>query len=540
MKTYWFFAILLLILCGCSVFLGCDCGDDDDPSTSSGQADDDDDDDDDDDNDDDDNNNVVEKRLYIFDDTAPFPWGGWMGEPDPGGGKQLDIMNPNAYEGVYAVRAYIDGSNLWDGIWVRVHDLWEGPGTDWRGASKLCYAIKAEPNETVKIIWMQDNQTLQDCASRYVTGDGEWHEFCEPLDECSGLESVQNVFGFSTNTGEQEIYFDEIYVVFLRPVETPAKVTIKTSAGPKYKLMVDGDPFFVKGFGQNWWDWQDSTFPIYPHMAADFDLVVAASGNTVRNWSVSNMTFQTLDLMHEKGLHLLAMLWMLRGEEADGMQIPDYTNPVYRQAVRRTALNFVECFKDHPAVLAWLFGNEVFHFMQPVEETTVEQNREGFAILLGEIAADVHGVDPNHPISTVGVCAEYLELVVDHAPSLDFWGSNAYECIKDVVNDATTAGWDGPILFTEFGPLGWWEYSGDWCNDYSDEEQAEDIRLHYENFIAGQCDVVLGGSAFAWYDKIDPDAPCYGWGMIEDDESRMPKPQYGVLAEVYSTPTPCE
>jgi len=541
MKGLLLIAFLAMLCLGLGSVLSCGDDDDDDSGGGDDATDDDSSNDDiaDDDSTDDDtgdDDTVVEKRLYIFDDTAPFPWSGWMGDPNPGGGKQVDIMNPNAYEGVYSVHVYIDGSNLWDGVWARVHDWWDAPGTDWRGASEICYTIKAELNETVKVIWMEDNQTGIDCASRYVTGDGEWHEFCEPVDGCPGLESVQNVFGFTTNTGEQDIYFDEIYVVFLRPVETPANVTIETSAGPQHQMMVDGDPFFVKGFGHNWWNWKDDIFSIYPHLADDFDLMVDASGNTVRNWSVTNMTFQTLDLMREKGLYLLAMLWMLQGDEA----VVDYTDLTYRQAVRRTALNFVECFKDHPAVLAWLFGNEVFNSLQPVEDATVEQNREGFAQLLGEIATEIHESDPNHPVGHAGVCAEYVELVVEYAPSLDFWGSNAYECIDAVVNDAQTAGWEGPILFTEFGPVGWWEFPGDWCTDYSDEAQAADIRSHYEDYIAGQCELVLGGSAFAWYDKIDPDAPCDGWGIIEDDEGRAPKPQYLTLSEVYSNPTPCE
>lgn len=450
------------------------------------------------------------QEFFIYDDLVRFAWGGSMD------GKNIDLNSTeNPYDGVYAMRIDIDETDWWNEISIQA----ELPGLDLRGASAICFATWIELGSMVSWTWMDG------CGNKYgISGDGEWYYECQPIRKCPNLASIHDIFGFRM-TGPGTILIDEISIRFPRPDDEPTEVVIENTDECNYQLSVNGDEYFIKGFGYDSIDesWYET----------DFGLVAAASGNTLRNWGASQFTFSTLDQMLDHGLHLLAGFWLFRGDECDTCPTPDYTDPVYRQAVERAVTNFVECYKDHPAILAWLPGNEVWDNLSEDEN---DPNKKAFVSLLNDLAVQIHKIDANHPVGTAGVCHHPLvDLAID-APDIDFYGANAYGCISEVMQEALNAGWDRPIVYTEYGCDGWWERD-DWFDEsYGDEEKADDYAARYREYIAGQRGLVLGGAAFAWIDRLDPGQSLPGWGIVNDDRSF--RPQYERLSEAYSEPLP--
>lgn len=105
---------------------------------------------------------------------------------------------------------------------------------------------------------------------------------------------------------------------------------------------------------------------------------------------------------------------------------------------------------------------------------------------------------------------------------MDIYGSNAFGDIGSVIDNYSQSSYDKPLLFQEYGCLGWWET--DWSN-YTNEERAQDYLIHW-NTLKGES---LGGYAFTWQDKSENGY--HGWGIVDSD--RSPRPQFNMLTGHY-------
>ncbi len=465
------------------------------------------------------NTSVVYKRLFLYDDIHAFPWSGFMGSPSAGGGKTINfdcVENPRG--GVYCVKVVITGENDWDGIWMQNSaSNWDGPGVDFSGCVRCEFSVRGTANENIQIVMFDDQ------VSRTVTLNESWHDMTiEGLSEYD-LSSVNNIFGFTIDASrEVQIYFDEIKLVFPRSGDIPSAVSIQGNlANRNFQLLVDDEEWFVRGFGYNSVD--ESCYE------RDFQLVKNACGNTIRTWGQGDISFSALDEMHGAGLKVLAGYWILTGSEWPDSPPRDYTDSVYRQAVEYSLTNFIECYKDHPAILGWIAGNEVFEFLQP----DTQENKTAFAEFLNEQCMNIHAVDPNHPAGYAAAGLNPVESIIQHAPSLDIYCCNSYEGAEQVIADYPGWDYDRPLLFTEYGCDGWW--ATEW-SQYDDCERAQDYAIRWTEGISAAKGLTIGGCAFAWLNKMDPGAPEEGWGIMSKDRNK--KLQYYAVEQAYCNMRP--
>jgi hypothetical protein len=209
--------------------------------------------------------------------------------------------------------------------------------------------------------------------------------------------------------------------------EGPAVVTMKTVKKGEYQLLVDGEPFYIKGAGWN------------RHM----EDVGPLGGNVIRTWSTDNLG-AVLDEAEKNGLMVIAGLWI--PHERHGF---DYSNS---GAVSKSMNEFrsaVMKYKDHPALLMWGVGNEY----------NISWKSQRVWTFVNDVSKMIHEVDGNHPVVSVLSGAEPKEvaLLIKHCPAVDIYGLNGYGGLEYYLNNLKKSGWSKPYIVTEWGPVGHWE-----------------------------------------------------------------------------------
>ena len=255
----------------------------------------------------------------------------------------------------------------------------------------------------------------------------------------------------------------------------PVKVEVVGKKGA-FQLLRGGEPYVVKGAG-----------------AAGMDLVTVAArgGNSVRTWGVEGAQ-ATLDAAQHHGLTVSLTLPVVA--ERFGF---DYDNAEQVAAQRRRIEAIVRRYRDHPALLAWIIGNELdFDHTNPKVFNAVD-----------ELSRRIHELDPNHPTTTTisRVNPDLVRAVRARAPDLDFLSLQLYGALAALPRYAGRLLSDTPILVSEWGPLGFWEVGKTAWGAPLEQNSAEKAR-HYQEWherfiaplLAGR---VLGSYVFLWGQK---------------------------------------
>lgn len=268
----------------------------------------------------------------------------------------------------------------------------------------------------------------------------------------------------------------------------PSEVKIvQTEQG--YQLLRNGRPYFINGAGGNRY----------------LNKLVELGGNSIRRWRV---TASDLDEAGNRGLTVLAGIAV--GKPRQGFDYSDEA-AVARQLeqARRTVVEF----KDHPALLMWALGNET-------ELRASEEDRIRVWKAVEQLAQMVKRVDTNHPVITVvaGAGGNKLREVIEHCPSLDALGVNAYGSVATVPDALAEHGWEKPYLITEFGPRGHWEVEKTpWGSPIEDDSttKAETYLKGYQSAIQDRPDC-LGSYVFLWGNKQERTHTWYGMFLLDD------------------------
>ena len=241
-----------------------------------------------------------------------------------------------------------------------------------------------------------------------------------------------------------------------------------------FTLVREGRPYLVRGAG-----------------AADIDLatVAAHGGNSIRTWGVEDAQ-ATLDSAHKHGLTVSMGLPV--AAERFGF---DYDDAASIAEQRRNVENAVRQYQDHPALLAWIIGNEL-----DMRHTNPRVYNE-----VNELSRLIHALDPNHPTTTTisALDKETVELVRNRAPDLDFISLQAYGALA-LMPKAITYLREGPFMITEWGPLGHWEVGKTRWGAPIEQDSTEKGRHYlesYRTFIAPFLGPGLGAYAFLWGQK---------------------------------------
>lgn len=270
-------------------------------------------------------------------------------------------------------------------------------------------------------------------------------------------------------------------------------VTIEQSSDTTWQYLVDGVPDSIRGVGYNPWY---ASLPAAQRTALydrDFGDMHRLGINTIEGWFEGQFDSVTLDAAARNGIGVL-MPFELN-------QDWDYTNPNVQESVLEHVTDYVNTYKNHPAVRMWAPGNENLHrilythWVSQANDPNSRARAEAFAAFLPVLVDRIHQVDPNHPVVYRDAEDVYLPWIVNafneagggDRPWL-VYGANVYAAARlQTIISSWPQQWPGrPLLISEFAPGGM---------------SPADRPLGFEqqwNVIRSRPDSVLGGLAYTW------------------------------------------
>ncbi len=277
--------------------------------------------------------------------------------------------------------------------------------------------------------------------------------------------------------------------------EAQSRVKITGDAYQGYQLLVNGEPFVIKGVGGS----------------QHFDVLAASGGNATRTWGVRKNTLEILDQAHEHGIMVVQGIWL--GHESQGF---DYSAPAQLERQRQHVEEAVKRFKDHPALLVWGLGNEMEGVGSRGDSPAIWRE-------INELAKRIKALDPNHPVMTVvaNVNKHKVRAIQKYAPEVDILGVNVYGGAGDIGRRLRAWDWTKPYTITEFGLPGPWEVEktswGAPIEPSSRQKAGTSFGLY--NQIMEDTHLCLGSFAFLWGHKHEATASWFGMFLPNGDKT---------------------
>jgi hypothetical protein len=281
-----------------------------------------------------------------------------------------------------------------------------------------------------------------------------------------------------------------------RTAEGPIKVeVVRTDAG--YVLTRGGEPYVIRGAGM---------------VVEDIARFAARGGNSIRNWTTDSRVQdvgELLDAAHTHGVTVALGLPMK--PERHGF---DYDDPAAVAAQRESFRDDILRYRDHPALLAWIVGNELNHsYTNPRVFDAVE-----------DVTRMIKELDPNHPVTTA-LAGFYPAVAAEaqaRAPSLDFLSFQNYGSLFGLPSKMAAAGFTAPFMVTEWGTIGYWEMEktawGAPVELHSSEKADVFLRAQREVFsvLEGR---LLGSYVFFWGQKQERTPTWFGLLLDTGEET---------------------
>lgn len=272
---------------------------------------------------------------------------------------------------------------------------------------------------------------------------------------------------------------------------TGVKPTSIQYDGRSYKLIRYGKPYFIKGAGG----------------VTHLDKIKACGGNSVRIWDDLEAG-PILSQAHTLGLTVLFGLWVER--EMEGFDYNDQA-AVDRQyeRIRKIVLKY----RNHPALLMWCVGNE----------WAMGANNFRVYDEVNRIAALVHELDPDHPVSTVisPDSERAIWLVRKRCPAIDVLAVNSYALTEKLTQFFEKGGWDKPYLISEYGAQAYWETpTTPWQApiEPTSQQKYNYAKRIYQQYIGSQMPNCLGSYLFYWGFKQEE---THTWFNVYDEQGRF-------------------
>ena len=278
--------------------------------------------------------------------------------------------------------------------------------------------------------------------------------------------------------------------------EGAVPVEIVEVAG-RYELLRGGQPFVVAGAGLEY---------------SDIGVFAAHGGNTIRTWRTDNAQFTGMELLDEAARHNVVVgLCIEIGRERHGF---DYDDEAAVAAQLEYARGEVLKYKDHPALLFWIIGNEPnLHFENPRVFDAIN-----------EISEMIHELDGHHPTTTAlaGIDANLVRLIDERAPDLDFVSIQMYGDIVNLPRYLDEMGFEQPYMVTEWGAVGHWEVpKTSWGApiEQNSSEKAANYLKSYQTAIESDDRYLLGSFVFLWGQKQERTPTWYGMFLEDGTET---------------------
>lgn len=260
-----------------------------------------------------------------------------------------------------------------------------------------------------------------------------------------------------------------------------------------YYLKRNGNRYFVKGAVGT----------------VHLDYLKACGGNTINVYH-RNVTDSLLDAAHDLGIAVTITLNIGRPYQG-----ADYSDAAFVANQRSWVSNLVEKYKDHPALLFWIIGNEVHLARNSSAKAWKEINY---------LSKMIHELDPNHP-TTATIAAFDRKAILElkfFCRDIDFISFNAHHKAYLLRRELHNLlwGWDRAYLISEWtGPVYWHESeSTPWgaVIEPSSTKKAGVFAHNYFVNIADEPRNCLGGFVFYWGQKQERTHTMFS--LIVEDE----------------------
>lgn len=278
-----------------------------------------------------------------------------------------------------------------------------------------------------------------------------------------------------------------------------------------HQLLRGGKPYRIKGAGID---------------HSNLDDFAAMGGNSFRTWAVDDgpePARQLLDRAH--ALNLTVSLCLEFARERHGFDYNDKA-AVARQAAKTRAR--VERYKDHPALLTWIVGNELnLDFKNPRVYDAVN-----------DIARMIHEVDPNHPVTTsiAGFDKKALQAIESRAPDLDFISFQMYADLVNLPEYLEKSKLKKPVFVTEWGAVGHWEvWKTKWGApvENTSTEKAANYAKSYLEVLSRDPKQYIGNYVFLWGQKQERTSTWYGMFLDSGEKTEAVDVMYYIWNGVW-------
>ena len=295
------------------------------------------------------------------------------------------------------------------------------------------------------------------------------------------------LYGFMLSPGQ----------VLASPMSSHAAIPVEiVQVGDSYQLLRDGKPYAIRGAGMD---------------TNKVALLAAQGGNSLRTWGsgVGELSGkQLLDEAHRYGITVALCLDLAR--ERHGFDYDDEA-AVARQF--EYARQEVMKYKDHPALLFWIIGNELNHSYS---------NPRVFDAI-NDISEMIHELDGKHPTTTAfsGFSGDLIATTEARAPDLDFLSFQLYGALDELPEQLESIGYTRPFMVTEWGSTGHWEVSTtDWGApiEMNSSDKARHFLNRHQAVIATRPGQIIGSYVFLFGQKQERTPTWYG--MLLEDGSR--------------------
>ncbi|MFG3241628.1 discoidin domain-containing protein [Streptomyces sp. NPDC048157] len=374
-----------------------------------------------------------------------------------------------------------------DDEWIQV-DLGESRNLSrivltWEAAYGKDYEVQTSDNgsdwRTLKAVTGSDGGTDEIA----VSGAGRYVR----------MQGVARSGGYGYSLWEFQVYGD----VGSGPEPTNGAVRVSGTQG-NWQLTVDDRPYTVKGL-----TWGPSIADA-PKYLPD---VKSMGVNTIRTWGTDGSTEPLLDSAAAQGIRVINGFWLQPGGGPGSGGCVDYvTDTTYKNSMLTEFARWVEEYKNHPATLMWNVGNEsVLGLQNCYSGTELENQRNAYTGFVNDVARKIHGIDPDHPVTSTDAWTGAWPYYKRNAPDLDLYSMNSYGSLCKVRQDWIDGDYNKPYIITETGPAGEWEVPDD-ANGVPDEptdvQKAEGYTKAW-NCITGHQGVALGATMFHYGTEHD-------------------------------------
>jgi len=264
-----------------------------------------------------------------------------------------------------------------------------------------------------------------------------------------------------------------------------------------YQLLRGGEPYVVRGAGM-----------VYDDLAA----FSARGGNSIRTWTTRADELDIPALLDQA--HALGMTVALNLPMAPERHSFDYDDEAAVAAQLEAMREEVLKYRDHPALLFWIIGNELNHsYTNPRVWDAVN-----------DVALMIRELDPHHPTTTAiaGIREEVIRAVQAGAPDLDFLSFQLYGRLFELPETLARLEFDHPFMVTEWGTIGWWEMeSTTWGApvELTSSEKAGIFERGYREVLAPLHRQLIGSYAFFWGQKQERTPTWFGLLTPEGEQT---------------------